>query len=500
LPHTVGLASDVTSVQRGIAKITSASAAEAFEFGADLAALAELSQARDLDRTKSLTDVQITALREGLAVTQQVVRLEQSVRQEILSRIELYNLYEALQQAAGSYRATVAKGLQLLEDRLRFRQQTAAQVQEFRYKDMAFRIFRNDALQKYRAQFDLAAMYVFLAAKAYDFETALAPGDPRGPGEAFMTGIIRSRALGLIQNGLPQPGGSTGDPGLADPLARMSSNWDLNLKTQLGFNNPDALTVTVSLRNQLFRIADGSAGLPAWRQTLASQVVPNYREIPEVRRYCDLPLPNIVEPGIVIQNGPGEQPFGTTVSYLLNVFGWPLGPGDFSFNPTVSATKIRAVKVVFSGYTISGTNALTCSPYVYLIPIGEDVLRSPDVGTPRQWRILDQQLPVPFPLSPGNPGGLSWIPINDTLGNNLAAIRKFDLLLAGISPRPAPCPDVGFTGSSRLIGRSIWNTKWMLIIPAGGLGGSTLDEGMRRFVNSVTDISVEFRTYSYGGN
>jgi hypothetical protein len=56
------------------------------------------------------------------------------------------------------------------------------------------------------------------------------------------------------------------------------------------------------------------------------------------------------------------------------------------------------------------------------------------------------------------------------------------------------------TGSSRLIGRSIWNTKWMLIIPAGGLGGSTLDEGLRRFVNSVSDISIEFRTYSYGGN
>jgi hypothetical protein len=40
----------------------------------------------------------------------------------------------------------------------------------------------------------------------------------------------------------------------------------------------------------------------------------------------------------------------------------------------------------------------------------------------------------------------------------------------------------------------------MLIIPAGGLGGSTLDEGLRRFVNSVTDISIEFKTYSYGGN
>lgn len=495
-----GLASDLTGPLRGAIRLGAAAQSQELNQQAGEEASKELDHQLSKEHQERLANLQLTALRQGSAIAQEVARLEQVVRQEALSRLELYSLEENVQQAAASYRTVVARGLRLLEDRLRFRQQTAAQVQEFRYKDMAFRIFRNDALQKYRAQFDLAAMYVFLAAKAYDFETALASGDPRGPGEAFMTSIVRSRSLGLIQNGDPQTGGSSGDPGLADPLARMFSNWDLGLRGQLGFNNPDNLTVTLSLRNQLFRIADGAAGLSTWRQTLASRIVPDYRDIPEVRRYCDLPLPDIAEPGIVIQSGANDNPFGTTVTFLLNAFGWPLGPGDFSFNPTVSATKIRAVKVIFSGYTVSGTNALACSPYVYLIPVGDDVLRSPDVGTPRQWHVLDQQLPVPFPLNPGSPGGLDWIPLNDTLGNNLAAIRKFDLFLAGISPRPASCPDVGFTGSSRLIGRSIWNTKWMLIIPAGGLGGSTLDEGLRRFVNSVTDISIEFRTYSYGGN
>ena len=42
----------------------------------------------------------------------------------------------------------------------------AAATQEARYRDMAFRIFRNDALQKYRAAFDLAARYVYPAASA----------------------------------------------------------------------------------------------------------------------------------------------------------------------------------------------------------------------------------------------------------------------------------------------------------------------------------------------
>lgn len=493
-----GLANDLTAPVRGGLRLGAAHVSQAFNELANNEALVELDHQVSKEHQERLSNLQLTALRQGAAIAQDIARLEQVVRQEALMRLELYILEENARQAAANYQTVVARGLRLLEDRLRFRQQTAAQVQEFRYKDMAFRIFRNDALQKYRAQFDLAARYVFLAAKAYDFETALAPGDPRGPGEAFMTSIVRSRSLGLIQNGQPQTAGSSGDPGLADPLARMFSNWDLVLRGQLGFNNPDLLTVTLSLRNQLFRIADGAAGLPAWRQTLASRIVADYRDIPEVRRYCDLPLPDITEPAIVIQTGPNDEPFGTSITYLLNAFGWPLGPGDFAFNPTVSATKIRAVKVIFSGYTISGTNALACSPYVYLIPVGDDVLRSPDAGTPRQWHVLDQQLPVPFPLSPGSPGGPDWIP-GDTVPG-LAAIRKFDLFLAAISPRPAPCPDIGFTGSSRLIGRSVWNTKWMLIIPAGGLGGSTLDEGMRRFVNSVTDIAIEFRTYSYGGN
>src|SRR5204863_3631860 len=160
---------------RGQIRMSGAIAGKGHDFEADREAQAELGQLRDKERGQNLANLQITVLRQGLAITQQVVRLEQTVRQEVLSRLELYNLYEALQQASGNYRATLAGGLRLLENRLRFRQQTAAQVQEFRYKDMAFRIFRNDALQKYRAQFDLAAMYVFLAAKAYDFETALAP-------------------------------------------------------------------------------------------------------------------------------------------------------------------------------------------------------------------------------------------------------------------------------------------------------------------------------------
>ena len=70
---------------------------------------------------------------------------------------------------------------------------------------MAFRIFRNDALQKYRAQFDLAARYVYLAAKAYDYETNLLGGD-NGAGREFLTDIVRA-AQPRARSSTAQPAG-----------------------------------------------------------------------------------------------------------------------------------------------------------------------------------------------------------------------------------------------------------------------------------------------------
>ena len=83
-----------------------------------------------------------------------------------------------------------------------------------------------------------------------------------------MTGIIRARSLGLIQNGLPVTGNGKGDPGLADPLARLYANWDLVLKGQLGFNNPQTETGRFSLRSELFRVQPGAAGQASWREIL----------------------------------------------------------------------------------------------------------------------------------------------------------------------------------------------------------------------------------------
>jgi hypothetical protein len=133
------------------------------------------SKQDEKNEVAALTDLQLFSAQASFSQQERLRQVEQLMRTEPASRLELAALGESQRQASARYLAALARGLRLLEDRTRFRQQTAAQIQEYRYKDMAFRVFRSDALQKYRAQFDLAARYAYLAAKAYDYETCLAP-------------------------------------------------------------------------------------------------------------------------------------------------------------------------------------------------------------------------------------------------------------------------------------------------------------------------------------
>ena len=235
---------------------------------------------------------------------------------------------------------------------------------------------------------------VYLAARAYDFETNLKKGDPRGPGQEFMTSIIRSRSLGLVENGLPHTGSGQGDPGLADPMARLFQNWNLVLKGQLGFNNPQTETGRFSLRSEFLRVQAGAQGTAAWREALTRFVVPNVLELEEFKRYCIPFTPQQpVEPAIVI-------PFNTTINFGENFFGWPAGGGDNDYDSTHFATKIRSVGVWFANYNNLVNNGMINTPRVYLVPVGVDIMRSPtdNTGSIREWRIVDQAMPVPFPL------------------------------------------------------------------------------------------------------
>ena len=427
----------------------------------------------------------------------------QLLNSEVSKRNEVYALAEALQQAQARQNIALAEGVRLLDAREQFRIRTSANIQEFRYKDMGFRIFRNDAVQKYRAQFDQAVRYAYLAAKAYDYETNLDKNDPRGPGQTFLTNIVKARSIGLVSNGMPQTAGITGDPGLAHWMALMSQNWDV-LKPQLGFNNPQTETNRFSLREELFRIQDDVDNDVTWQQILKQHIHPNVVEMEEFKRYC-IPFtnsPNAEEPAIVI-------PFSTNVTFGYNFFEWPLGAGDSAYDTTKFATKIRSVGVWFDNYDNLG---LSETPRVYLIPVGSDIMRTPDgSGSIRDWKILDQQIPVPFELTPGTlQTDPNYIPdIDGFQSGQTAAIRRYGQFRA--------FPFDPFSGvvsdevnlDSRLIGRSVWNTKWFLIIPMGNLLNNR-DDALDKFIGQaddngnvtvpgVTDIRIFFQTYAFSG-
>lgn len=468
---------------------------------ADAESIVELDKQQAKEIVSADQNIQVTALRSDFAVEQQMKQIEQQLRQEAQLRLDLYTQEEVLRQIVGRYSSALSKGERLLEERLRFRQQTAAQLQDYRYKDMAFRIFRDDALQKYRAQFDLAAQYVYLTARAYDYETNFRKGDNRGPGSEFYRQIVRARTIGELNNGVPTT--SSFDAGLSDPMARMKLNWSV-LEGQLGFNNPQTETGRFSLRSELFRILPGASSDAVWRETLHNHVVDNILDLSEFKRYC-LPFypQQAREPGIVIT-------FSSSIHFGHNFFGWLAGGGDNSYDSANFATKIRSVGVWFANYNNVVGDGMVNTPRVYLVPVGSDVMRSPTdyTGETREWTVVDQALPVPFPLSAADLSDPGWIPKFDSMYGQFSDVRKHGTIRAyHDSGTFTPAETIN---NSRLIGRSVWNTRWMLIIPAGTLH-SDRNEGIARFIegaklvngtrdgNGVKDIKLFFQTYAFEG-
>jgi hypothetical protein len=409
----------------------------------------------------------------------------------------MYTLAEGLQQSASRYLSVLAKGDRLLRDRLRIRTQTAAQIQDYRYKDMTFRLFRNDALQKYRAQFDMASMYVYLAAKAYDYETTLLDNSSLA-GQHFLTDIIKQRSIGQVENGQPLTG-----IGLADPMKRMWQNFQV-LKPQLGFNNPQQETNRFSLRQEMMRITLDSGSDATWREALQASRVDNLWDNQDYRRYMrPFGGEGVAEPGLII-------PFSTTVTPGLNFFSWPLGGGDSYYDSSNFATKISSVGVWFSNYNAAG---LAQTPRIYLVPVGEDRVRTPsnDVNDIRTWHVVDQKLPAPFPIVDTEmKNDANWIPSVDTLFDEMFQIRQHSRFRA--------YHDSGYINQSelqydsRLIGRSVWNSRWLLVIPGRSLLYDA-DEGLDTFIegpesifgtgptgDGISDIKLFFETYSYSGN
>jgi hypothetical protein len=124
--------------------------------------------------------------------------------------------------------------------------------------------------------------------------------------------------------------------------------------------------------------------------------------------------------------------------------------------------------------------------------------------------VIDQVLPVPFPIGSQELQNANWLPLADTLSNAFNEVRRYSQFRAHHFTEPFD--DTQVIADSRLIGRSVWNREWMLIIPGGSLLADP-DEGLDTFIEGapipdteerdgegVSDIRIFFTTYSYSGN
>jgi len=440
----------------------------------------------------AVLDLQIDADERNLDMIQNLLELQNNLSTESNFRVAVFKQVQVLTQISDQYRAKLAEGQRVIEERTAFNKRVAAQTQGNRYQDMTFRVSRNAALEKYRSAFDLAARYAYLAGAAYDYDTNLGSNDAGSP-SSTLADIVRERTIGLVAgDGTPQ----VGSGGLAEDLAKLRANFD-NLKARMGLNNPQIESATFSLRSEMFRILSSTNSDANWSQTLRNAQIykTDLWQVPEFRRYCRpfSSATNGPQPGLVI-------PFSTQIRPNKNFFGWPLGGGDSSYDPTVYATRISSVGVWFAGYD---TVNLPQTPRVYLIPVGQDIMTvptSPDLDV-RVWDVVEQTIPVPYPNIAANLNDPAWKPITDSLNGAFGDTKQFSSFRAfGFDhSQLTPYEQSTVTPDARLVGRSAWNTKWLMIIPGATLNADP-NHGLDVFLNSLKDIKVTINSYGYSGN
>jgi hypothetical protein len=513
MPQVNGLANDMTSSFRGSIKAVSVGASTGLSVYAALAKIAAKVVESEQNKIRKEADVLIRDYGFNYQQAQVAYEYQRLFNEMLLGYYEIDQLATDYQRSLQRLTNLIAEGDRIKAEREIFRQRAASLIQGYRTKDLTFRTFRNEALEQYRSLYDLAARYSYLAAKSYDYETGLL-GSPAGL--SVINGIVASRSLGDLTGGEPQATVSTlGDSGLAGTMARLQADWSV-VKGRLGINNPDTYGTLFSLRRELFRLMNDpnrSDDDVAWQQILQQHIVSDLLSDPDAAAYCNnLRKPDgSPVPGIVI-------PFSTTIEHGRNFFGLPLAAGDHAYSPSSHATKIFASGLVLRGYigmdpyaigtpgagtpVSTDPNALSATPYVYLVPVGTDYQLAPALGNPgtvRGWNVRDQALPLPFNLGATAFSSTQFFDANGTLREQPWILRRHQAF------RPVDDPAYFYSSmpaeftNSRLVGRSVWNSRWKLIIPAYTLLHNEQD-GLNRFVVSVKDIELFLRTYSHSGN
>ena len=129
-------------------------------------------------------------------------------------------------------------------------------------------------------------------------------------------------------------------------------------------------------------------------------------------------------------------------------------------------------------------------------------MRTPlgDTGDIRSWQVVDQALPLPYNLGASAFNTTQFFGPNDTFAERPWVTRKHQAFRMVADPTLLEGSDLPtvFT-NARLIGRSVWNSQWKIVIPANTLLNNE-QQGLNNFAAQVQDILLFIRTYSNSGN
>lgn len=398
------------------------------------------------------------------------------------ARLRIFKAQEALASALDAYRTELDKGLRLLEERASYNRRVAAQIQQLRYQDSTSRVALDSLSTKYRRAFDLASQYVYMAARAYDYETNLKPENALS-GASQVANLAKQRLVGRYET----QGGAflpvVGYDGLAETLAVLDRNYNV-LVSRLGLSVSNVERNVFSLRKEMLSIGKQAANDDRWLDALSEKYrVDDLWTAPEAapwRTYARTFAPRDAgsQPGLVI-------PFSTTIEAGKNFFGSSLKGGDSTYDPSSAVTRIESMSVILDGYD---TQNLSATPRVYVVPVGIDRMIYADSKEREYtgWQVKEKVLPLIFETSRAKVEATNFSPVEDTQQGFVNAIKKFSTLRAYTSD--AEAASNGWSGSTRLAGRSVWNDQWLLVIP-GKLLLNDADEGLNRLIYGSPDAS-----------
>ncbi len=485
LPTSLGFSNDATSGARGAIKLVAQAIAEGLRTGARNASLKQTALVQEKEKVGLGLELRYMEGDQNLLEETLHRELSQIIRDEIRYRIALYKQQERIKRLADQLDATIQEGLRIWDQRTRFRAAVAEETRERRYLDMAFRIFRTEATQSYRRQFDLAAQQVFLAAKAYDYDTNFEITDRSRPSK-LVDAVVKARLVGQ-ENG----NSSLTNAGLSDILAILEQNY-----RQLEIP-PTNDYVQLSLRQHLYRIpkrmqdsdAQNNADDSLWEQILESHYQPELLRNRLVREYCD--TSELKGGGFVI-------PFSTPLDLTntTNAFGRIYT--SFDDGKTRLASKWYGTKILETAVLLQSSSPST--PDVFLALVGFDDFRSVADNSraqTRRWKIRNYKL-TRQALVLEDIYRESYDDELDTETGRLRATIQTSPEIARLLPfraiRLADQSEFGALQYDRqLAGRSVFNTHWLLVIPEQYMAEEANKTKFQSFIEDVSDIRLHIK-------